>query len=261
MINEKLKNVELFLFDLDGTVYIGDRVIDGVIETIEKLRGIGKKVCFLTNNSSRPREAYLRKLNGMGITISDAELFTSAQSTYEYLEREHNKKRVWIAATDEVKGDFLRAGVDTADENPDIAVLTFDTSLTYEKINKLCRFLHGGVFYVATHADLNCPHPVSPMPDVGSFIEMIYAATGRRPDVICGKPHKPAADGIIARYKVSPDKIAMVGDRLYTDIRFANNFGFLSVLVLSGETSREALDDSTDKPDLVLDSAVDIFCE
>ncbi|MDR3263931.1 MAG: HAD-IIA family hydrolase [Clostridiales bacterium] len=250
---------ELMLFDLDGTIYVGDEMIDGAVETVEFLRKAGKKVCFLTNNSSKPRAMYLKKLKSMGLNIADGELYTSAQAAYEYIAREHGGKRVYIAATDEVKEDFRANGVTLTEDNPDIAVLTFDTSLTYQKIDKFCRFLHRGAFFIATHADLNCPHPISPMPDVGSFIEMIYAATGRRPDIICGKPYKPAADGIMAKYGLNKDKIAMIGDRLYTDIRFGNNFGFCSVLVLSGETDENMLKKAADKPDIVLNSVKDLM--
>ncbi|MDR2046866.1 MAG: HAD-IIA family hydrolase [Clostridiales bacterium] len=254
----RLKEIELFLFDLDGTIYVGDRLIDGAAEVLNTVRRAGKRVCFLTNNSSKPRREYLYKLNKMGLGATDGELYTSAQATYEYLEREHRGKRIWLAATDGVKEDFASFGIKIVDDEPDAAVLAFDTSATYDKLNKFCRFLFKGAFYVATHADLNCPHTVSPMPDAGSFIEFARAATGRVPDVVCGKPYAPAAKGITLKYGVEPRRIAMVGDRLYTDIRFGNNFKFLSILVLTGEATEETLRTSRDKPDLTLGSVADL---
>lgn len=252
---------ELLLFDLDGTVYVGDKLIDGALKTVKAARAADKRVCFLTNNSSKGRRAYLEKLNGLGLDVRDAELYTSAQATYEYLAREHSDKRIYLVATDDVKEDFIEHGVKIAKrgEKPDAVVLAFDTGLTYEKLDRACEYISRGAFYAATHADLNCPRPISPMPDVGSFIELIKAATGKAPDIICGKPYKVAAEGIMKKYRLPADKIAMIGDRLYTDIRFGNLFGFFSVLVLTGETDKGMLKGSEDKPDLILDSVADMY--
>jgi HAD superfamily hydrolase (TIGR01450 family) len=253
------EETELFLFDLDGTVYVGDKLIDGALSVIERLNAVGKKFCFLTNNSSKAKAEYMKKLHKLGLPVADGDLFTSAQSTCEYLLREHGEKRIWLAATDEVKGDFSSAGLNVVGDAPEVAVLTFDTSMTYQKIDTLCRYLYQGVFFVATHSDLNCPHPISPMPDVGSFIALAKAATGRNPDAVCGKPFKPCADGISARYKTENNRIAMVGDRLYTDIRFGNNFGYSSILVTTGTTTADMLETSPDKPTLIFDSVADFL--
>jgi HAD superfamily hydrolase (TIGR01450 family) len=250
---------ELFLFDLDGTLYVGDTLIDGAAKVVERLKAAKKNVCFLTNNSSKARSEYMQKLRKMGLPVTDGELFISAQSTYEYLLRERREKRVWLAATDEVKDDFRAAGIDVVENDPETVVLAFDTSITYQKIDTLCRYVHQGVFFAATHSDLNCPHPISPMPDVGSFIALVKAVTGREPDAVCGKPFKPCADGIAARYKVENKKIAMVGDRLYTDIRFGNNFGYSSILVMTGETAADMLGNSPDKPTLTFGTVADFL--
>jgi HAD superfamily hydrolase (TIGR01450 family) len=253
------EETELFMFDLDGTIYVGDKLVDGALDVIKRLGAAGKKICFLTNNSSKAKAEYMKKLRKLGLPATDKELFTSSQSTCEYLVREHGGKRIWLAATDEVKNDFCSAGINVVDDEPDIAVLTFDTSMTYQKIDTLCRYLYQGVFFVATHSDLNCPHPISPMPDAGSFIALAKAATGRYPDAVCGKPFKPCADGISARYKTENKRIAMVGDRLYTDIRFGNNFGYFSILVLTGTTTIDMLKDSPDKPTVVFNSVADFL--
>jgi HAD superfamily hydrolase (TIGR01450 family) len=253
------EETELFLFDLDGTIYVGDKLIDGALDVIKRLERAGKKICFLTNNSSKAKAEYMKKLRKLGLPATDGELFTSSQSTYEYLLREHGGKRVWLAATDEVKNDFFAAGVNVVENDPEVAVLTFDTSMTYQKIDTLCRYLYQGVFFAATHSDLNCPHPVSPMPDVGSFIALAKAATGRDPDAVCGKPFKPCADGISARYRTENKRIAMVGDRLYTDIRFGNNFGYSSILVMTGTTTADMLEISPDKPTATFGSVADFL--
>jgi HAD superfamily hydrolase (TIGR01450 family) len=253
------QETDLFLFDLDGTLYVGDKLVDGAADVVKRLGEVGKRFCFLTNNSSKAKAEYMKKLHKLGLPATDEELFTSAQSTCEYLLREHAEKRVWLAATDEVKNDFSAAGINVVDDSPDVAVLTFDTSMTYQKIDTLCRYIYQGVFFVATHSDLNCPHPISPMPDVGSFIALAKAATGKDPDAVCGKPFKPCADGISSRYRTANNRIAMVGDRLYTDIRFGNNFGYSSILVLTGTTTADMLENSPDKPTVTFDSVADFL--
>ncbi|MDR3292964.1 MAG: HAD-IIA family hydrolase [Clostridiales bacterium] len=252
---ENFKDTELFLFDLDGTVYVGDKPIDGALDTIERIKAAGKKVCYLTNNSSKPRSLYMSNLKKMGIDLHDGELYTSSQATAEYLLREQKGKKVYLLATDAVKADFVSYGIDVVEDGAEVAVLAFDTTATYDKLNKFCRYIFGGAVFVATHGDKNCPYPISPMPDVGSFIALVTAVTGRTPDAICGKPYQACADGIFLKFGgIDPKNIAMVGDRLYTDIRFGNSFGMRSVLVLTGDTTREMLKNAEDRPAVVLES-------
>ena len=144
------------------------------------------------------------------------------------------------------------------EEKPDVCVLAYDTALTFEKLVKLNEFLVGGSFYVATHPDVVCPALPCPKPDVGSFIKLLEASSGRLPDAICGKPHTIMGEALSGLLGTEKEEIAMVGDRLHTDIRFANNSGFSAVLVLSGETTAETLARSPDRPDVVLNSINDL---
>lgn len=257
-IKEELLSRELFLFDLDGTVYIGDKEIEGAFSAIEYLRSIGKKICFLTNNSSRSLEDYLIKLKKMGFQTSKEEMFSSGMATAEYISLNYPGKSVFVLGTSALMYEFYKAEIPIDEEEPDIVVLGFDTNLMYHRLYKACRFLRDRKLYIATHPDINCPNPLGPMPDIGAIMKLIEASVERTPDVICGKPYAPMAESIQRHFSISADKIAMIGDRLYTDIRFGNDNGFLSILVMSGETTEEMLLNKTFVPDIKLSCVRDI---
>jgi len=258
-LREKINKIKLFLMDMDGTVYVGGDKIEGAFETLDTLREKGKTICFVTNNSSRSNNTYVANLAKMDVSITPDEIYTSGEATCEFLNRKHAGKKVFLLATDDVYEEFKSFNIPLTSEDPDIVVICFDTSLTYDKLNLACRFLYQGKLYIATHPDANCPAPISPMPDVGSFIALIQTAIGRSPDVIVGKPNCEMAESILAKYGATRDEIAMVGDRLYTDIMFGINNGFNSVLVLTGETTEAMLAESGISPTLVLPSFKDIL--
>lgn len=255
-----INEVELFLLDLDGTVYIGDTEIEGAFDTINALRQKGKKICFLTNNSSKSQEAYIEKLAKLGLNISKDEIYTSGMATSEFLIKKFPNKSVFLLGTEALRKELASYNIKFSD-NADIAVLGFDTGLTYDNLYKFCLHLLNGKEYIATHHDNVCPAPLGDMPDVGSFIKMIECATNRLPDYICGKPYSIMANCIKDRFKLENNQIAMIGDRLYTDIAFGLNNDFYSVLVLSGETDKKMLDNSKMCPDLVLGSIKEILNE
>ena len=155
--------------------------------------------------------------------------------------------------------EFRRYGIPLTESDPDIVVICFDTSLSYDRLYKACSFINEGKLYIASHPDNNCPAEGCPMPDVGSFIQMIKATLGKEPDVIIGKPYSGMAEAIVEKYGFARKEIAMVGDRLYTDILFGVDNGFNSILVLSGETTPDMLASSGIRPTLVLDSFKDIL--
>ena len=161
-------------------------------------------------------------------------VYTSGIAAAEYLKKYRPKERVYALATDEMKADLAARGVPLDEENPDVCLLAYDTSLTFAKMKKFNEFLCAGKFYAATHPDAVCPALPCPMPDVGSFIEMFRVSSGRTPDVVCGKPCPVMGEGLESLLGVEKGEVAMVGDRLHTDIRFANCSGFTAVLVLSG---------------------------
>lgn len=258
-MTKDIKNVELFLFDLDGTVYIGDNEIEGSFEAVNELRKMGKRICFFTNNSSRMHTDYIARLNNLGLRVYSDEIYTSGQVTCEYILDHFRGSKVYLLGNERLRSEFLLYGIELTDTDPDIAVLGFDTTLTYDRLYQFCKFIKKGIPYIATHPDFNCPAEECPMPDVGAFIEAIRLTTDRVPEYIMGKPHSIAGDRISKRYNLPPSQIAMVGDRLYTDIAFGKNCGFVSILVLSGETTKEMADKSEIKPDVMLNKVKDII--
>ncbi|MBO4554452.1 MAG: HAD-IIA family hydrolase [Clostridia bacterium] len=256
---KNIKDVELFVFDLDGTVYIGDDEIDGSFAAINELRKLGKRICFFTNNSSRMHTDYIARLNKLGLRTYSDEIYTSGQVTCEYILDNYRGARVFLLGNERLKSEFELYGIELVDENPDICVIGFDTSLTYDRLYKFCGYVNQGLPYIATHPDYFCPAPNCPMPDIGSLIEAIRLTVNRTPDIIMGKPHKTAGERLAKKYNLPPKKIAMVGDRLYTDVAFGKNCGFCSILVLSGETTPDMLAKSKIKPDYALDKVKDII--
>ncbi len=254
-----LEDVKLYLMDMDGTVYVGDEPIPGAMDALVTLKEKGRKVLFLTNNSSKTAEAYVAKLEKMGYAATESDVFSSGEATIDFLLKERKGKKIYLLANAAVYKQFEDAGVPLAEEGADIVVLCFDTELTYQKLVTACNYLQEGKEYIASHPDFNCPANPYPVPDVGSMIELIKGTTGRVPDLIVGKPYSVMAKCVAERFGLKPSEIAMVGDRLYTDIMFAVNNGMKSILVLTGETSKEMLDASDVRPTVVLDTFSDVL--
>jgi len=256
--NNAFSRIKLFLLDMDGTVYVDGKLIDGALTALEKIRSSGRKLCFLTNNSSRSADEYIEKLFRMGIEISADEIYTSGMATVRYLKEKHPGKTVYLMGTDRLIKEFQGNGITLVERNADIVVVGYDTELTYKKLIFATDNINRGAFYICTHSDINCPSAPYYLPDVGSFIELIKKSTGRSPDIICGKPFEPMGQAVAAKFGLEPYEIAMVGDRLSTDIAFGKLNGFTSVLVLSGETTTEMHDKSDIKADIVIDSIKDL---
>ena len=248
-----IQKTECFLFDLDGTVYLGDSLLPGAKELLEYLDDKSLPYYFLTNNSSRSRDDYVAKLVGYGIKASEERIFSSGMATAIYLAKQKPGARIYLVGTPSLEEEFRKFGFELVQEDPDFVVLGFDTSLTYQKIHKLADFVVEGRPYIATHPDINCPTRDGFMPDIGAMMAMIKSSTGREADVIIGKPNPPMVEAIVALTGFNPDKLTMVGDRLYTDIAMGMT-GIKTVLVLSGETKRSDLPDAPYKPTLVCEN-------
>lgn len=250
-------DADLFLFDLDGTIYLGDKPIEGAIETLKKLTAMGKKVCFLTNNSSKDKREYVKKISSLGYPVDLWQIITSTMATIQFLHTRRPSKSVYPIGTPTFVQSIEEAGIPIS-EDADIVLLAFDTTLNYEKLWKANILLEKGKEFIATHPDTVCPSDIGDMPDVGAMMALFECSCGRAPSVICGKPYSPMAEIIGSLFDVPKEKIVMIGDRLYTDILFGINNGFQSVLVLSGETTKEMLSASGIKPSYVFDSVVSL---
>ena len=251
-------DADLFLFDLDGTVYMGDTPIAGAMDTLKELGALGKKVCFLTNNSSKDKREYVKKLTGMGYPVDLWQIITSTMATVQFLHTRRPGKSVFPIGTPTFVQTLEEESIPISDD-ADIVLLAFDTTLTYDKLWRANVLLEKGREFIATHPDTVCPSDKGDMPDVGSLMALLECSSGRAPAVICGKPHSPMAEIISHLFDIPKERVVMVGDRLYTDILFGINNGYQSLLVLTGETDREMLSASGVKPTYVFDSIADII--
>ena len=254
----RLKDAELFLLDMDGTIYLGNQAIDGAAKTISKLKSLNKKICYLTNNSSKSARQYLYKLRGLGFDAEIDQIVTSGIVAADYISRFFKGYSVYLFGTDELKSEFESYGIKLVQDNPQIVVIGFHTKMTYNELDLACKYIRQGKLFFATHPDKNCPTDEGFMPDTGSFLSLIYTSTNRKPSKIFGKPYKYMVNYLKSKFLTKAQNIAMVGDRLSTDIKFAKKFGMISVLVLSGETDQKMLQDFGIAPDLVFDSIKDL---
>lgn len=257
-IKELVLNTKYFLLDMDGTIYFDDTPIGDMVNTLKAIRRADKKIIYFTNNSSKTPDEYVNKLKRIGFYEEGDLVYTSGMATAEYLKEFYKGKKVYLVGTDALKKEFEEEGINLSEEQADVCVLAYDTSLTFEKLKKINKFIVEGAVYIATHPDAVCPSKDVFPPDVGSFIALLKVSSGREPDVICGKPYTTMGDCIKRKLNAGASAITMVGDRLHTDIRFGVNNGFNSLLVLSGETTAEMLKISTDVPSAVLPSLNDI---
>ncbi len=253
MNTEKIQNTTCFLFDLDGTVYLGDQLLPGAEDLITYLELTGKPFYFLTNNSSRSRVDYSTKLAKYGLDIPVEKIFSSGMATAIYLKKEKPGARLYLVGTPSLEKEFKVQGFQLVDDDPDYIVLGFDTTLTYQKIRKLCDFVVKGIPYIATHPDINCPTADGFIPDIGAMMAMIQSSTGKAADVVVGKPNSPMVEAIVELTGFEAEHLTMVGDRLYTDIAMGKA-GIKTVLVLSGEASRGDLPNAPWQPDLVCEN-------
>ncbi len=258
-MTKNLQDVKLFLLDLDGTFYLGSKLYPWSLDFMNALQAKGVRHLFLTNNSSASRNYYAEKISGMGFSTAPSDVFSSTTATIQYLNTRHAGATVFALGTPSMEEELEDGGIKLVKENPDIVLLGFDKTLTYEKVMKACSWIRAGKTYIATHPDINCPMEDGPIPDTGAMIEMIAASTEHRPDVIIGKPNSPIIEALFEQFPYKREEIAMVGDRLYTDIQTGINAGIVSILVLSGETTREMYADWDQEADFVFENIGDII--
>lgn len=247
----RLKRVKFLLLDMDGTIYLAKELFSFTNPFLEKMQKIGMPYLFLTNNSSISTSQYMNKLENIGVLCSEHGVFSSADAAKLYLANEGYKK-LYLLGTPGLEDDFRDSGFILSESAAEAVVLAFDKTLTYEKLQTANNMLLDGLPYFATHPDLVCPYSPHPIPDTGAMIKLLEASSGRTP-LIIGKPSKIMFEMIMRKYELKPEETAMIGDRLSTDIRFANENGAVSILVLSGETDERMLKESDVQPHFVFD--------
>ena len=248
-----LKDKRLFLLDMDGTIYLDDRLFDGTAEFLAHVQAIGGRAIYLTNNSSKSVESYVDKLSRMGLRAAPEDFLTSVNATVLYL-RQKNHRKIYAFGTASFRQQLRQGGLPVTDilaEDIDCLCMGFDTELTFQKLEDACILLNRGVEYVATNPDWVCPTWYGSVPDCGSVAEMLYRATGRRPRFI-GKPEPDMVELAVKETDFTKEQTILLGDRLYTDIKSGVRAGVDTVLVLSGEATLKDLAASDVKPTYVM---------
>tara|TARA_B100000945_G_C20404527_1_gene609266 strand:+ start:1225 stop:2019 length:795 start_codon:yes stop_codon:yes gene_type:complete len=257
-LNIELEGIEAVFMDLDGTLYLGGNLIDGVNDFLDRLDKRSIKKFYLSNNSSRSKKDYLEKLTNFGIDAKISEILLSTDDLLEWLTG-NNYSNVYTIGTNSMCEMLEEKGINTYSENPQIVVLGYDTEINYEKLSKASILLHKGIPLVASHPDTVCPSPEGGLPDVGAYLSLLEATTGVKPMHICGKPNPGMLNHKIKELGLEANQVAMIGDRLYTDMEMANRVGCLSVLVLSGEATKEDVEIAPQKIDVMVDSVASLI--
>ena len=254
-----IQDVRCFLLDMDGTFYLGENLIPGSLDFIRRVEETGRDFLFLTNNSSHNADFYVQRLKRMGLNVGREKVLTSGEATAAVLKETYPGKRTFVLGNEFLLEEMREAGVAVDQTDPEIVVVGYDTTLDYKKMTAVCDFVRAGLPYIATHPDFNCPTETGFAPDIGAIMAFIEASTGRRADLVVGKPHTGIVQAALRRTGLAVGQLAMVGDRLYTDIETGLKSGMLSILVMSGETTPEMLAAYPHKPDLVFDRLAEMI--
>ena len=248
---ERIMNCRLFILDIDGTFYLSGKLFDGSKKFLDVLKAQGKKIVFLTNNSNRTIDSYIDEFSKLGIELSREQIVTAGVATAEYLYEEFGSKRVYVVGTEDIKYEFSRVGHNVVEDDPEVVVVTFDKSLTYEKLKKATQFISKGALFVVTNPDLNCPSNEGPLPDAGAIASLLRKASGMYPNIVFGKPEPKLIEMVVKHNSINKEETCMVGDRLYTDILAGIQAGTWTALVLTGEATLEQAQKSPIKPHLI----------
>lgn len=268
----KISNIHGLIFDLDGTIYLGDAALPGVVNVLVELSRRGKRTLFVSNKPLEDRRAYAAKLTRLGIPAEPEQILTSAAVLGNYLLQQDRRARYYVIGEEKLRAELRALGLDLVDEfwdqDPteviesrgiDAVVVAFDRTLDYRKLNTAYQALRGGARYYATNADKVCPMPGGAIPDAGATLAGLEHITGRAPDLVAGKPSPLMMATALEWLGLPPSECLIAGDRLETDIRMGIDAGMHTVLVLSGVTRREELPYSPYQPELVLDSVADLL--
>jgi len=258
---KSVKDVRCFLLDMDGTFYLGNNLIEGSLEFIDAVKKSGRDFLFLTNNSSHNANHYVKKLERMGLSVPREKVLTSGEATAMVVKEKFPGKKPFVLGNEFLFEDLTEAGIEIDQVNPDYVIIGYDTTLDYKKMTDVCDFVRAGLPYIATHPDFNCPTETGFAPDIGAIMAFIEASAFRRPELIVGKPYGGIVQAALARTGYRADQMAMVGDRLYTDIETGLRHGMTSILVMSGETTEEMRIKSETIPDLVYGRLSDMIPE
>jgi phosphoglycolate/pyridoxal phosphate phosphatase family enzyme len=266
-----LYNIDGFVFDLDGTVYLGESALPGAVDAIAELRRRGKRILFVSNKPLEPRSAYAKKLTRLGIPATEDDVITSAFVLARYLATHEPSLRYYVVGEAnlkaELEGQSLTVVDELSDQDPkdvilpegiDAVIVAFDRTLDYRKMNTAYQALYRGARYFATNGDNTCPMPDGAVPDAGAILAYMEQLTGRRPELIAGKPSTVILETALERLGLPAERCLMAGDRLETDIRMGKEAGMVAAVVLTGVSTRQVAALASPAPDLVLENIGEI---
>ena len=256
-LDTSLEEIECVFLDLDGTIYLGGELIPGAIDFLNRLKMKNIRFFFLSNNSSKSVNQYLTKLNAMNIPAEVDDVILSTHDLITWLKK-NGVSETYLVGTSGMQEMLESANIKTKSDEPEYVVLGYDTEINYEKLSIASFHLHNGVKLVASHPDMVCPSPFGGLPDNGAFLALFEVTTGVKPTHICGKPNPGMILHKIEKLGLKPEKCAMIGDRLYTDMEMARRANVNGILVLSGEANRQDIELSSQVPDLVVNSVSEL---
>ena len=260
----ELNTIQLFMLDMDGTIYNEDTLIPGSLEFFDLLNKQGKYYVFMTNNSSKGKTSYVEKLTRLGIKATERNICSSVNATVMYLNEHKPGAKIYLVGTESLKEELIEEGfsivpINYRKDDVDFVLLGFDTELNYEKVKGASYYVSRGYSYIGTNCDLKCPVLDNKfIPDCGAIAKMIALATDREP-LFLGKPRRTMVDAVSKEWNIPIEKIACVGDRLYTDIAIGINAGATSICVLTGEANEKEIAQSQFKPDYCFNSIMELY--
>lgn len=259
----ELRDKKLFLLDMDGTIYLDNDLFDGTIDFLNAVKGNGGRYLFVTNNSSKSTDAYVKKLASIGIESCEDDFLTSTDATILYIKDKFPGRKFYCLGTQSFYNQLVAAGIDVYTEisdDIDGIVMGNDNELNFKKLEDACKLLLRDIIYIATNPDWVCPTAFGYVPDCGSIAEMLWRSTGKRPHFI-GKPRPEMLTLAMTKYGYKREEAVMIGDRVYTDIASGYNAGIDTIFVLSGEGTIEDAKKSETPPTYIFNGIRDVYNE
>ncbi len=251
-----LKDLDGFIFDLDGTVFLSDELLSGASETIERIRNRGKKIVFLSNKALQGRKVYAKKLSRLGIPVDESQIINSSLVTARFLAKNAPGAAAYVVGEqpliEELESHEVRISSDPAEI--DYVVASFDRDFHYDKLKIAYEAIKNGARFIATNSDRTCPVKGGELPDAAGMIGAIEGVTGKKVEMVAGKPSSYMLQSALDNLGADNDRCLLVGDRLETDITMALEHKIMAVLVLTGVTSKDEVENSEINPDFVLEN-------
>ncbi len=262
-MNKPNRFYKAYIFDLDGTVYLGEALLPTVEYTLTKLRSLGKRTVFLSNNPTHTREDYALKLTRLGLSTPVEDVINSSAVMVHFLKKNFSNARLFVVGEESLRGELSAAGFELTDkaQQVDVVIASFDRTFAYWKLQVTFDAIRAGARFFATNADRYCPVPGGGEPDAAAIIAAIEACTDTKVEAVVGKPSHYMAAAVLDLLGIQAEDCLMIGDRLETDVLLGLNAGMSAALALTGATDESMFRDSSIKPTYVLRQLAELLPE